>query len=98
MFSLSLRLPNWIGSTANQSYPFLKYGQLTKHLNWEIEAGYSGWGNLFSLRLNLDTKGSNHARIGFDITLLGLMFSANIHDIRHWDYENNQWEEYNESN
>lgn len=38
----------------------------------------------------------DHAGLNFDVTLFGVSFAASLYDVRHWDYENDCWETYND--
>jgi DNA-binding helix-hairpin-helix protein with protein kinase domain len=65
-----------------------------KAFEWQTD--YFGWSNLFGLGLDLIPTGSDHAEVGFSLTILGFMVEAKIYDSRHWDSENNTWEAYDE--
>jgi hypothetical protein len=66
--------------------------------NKSVEVQFSRWEayNIFEFSVNTIWFGEDHGGIGFDIEVLGYMFAAKIYDIRHWDYENHCWEEYEE--
>jgi len=66
--------------------------------NKSVEVQFSRWEayNIFEFSFDTIWFGQDHGGIGFDIEVLGYYFSAKIYDIRHWDYENHCWEEYEE--
>lgn len=45
-----------------------------------------------NFRLNVSTKG-DHAGVDFSWQVWYLMFCVNLYDNRHWDDENDRWEE-----
>lgn len=55
-----------------------------------------GWTSLLDVHLDLIPTGSDHAGMGFSITVLGFMVDAKIYDSRHWDHDANTWEKYEE--
>jgi len=63
--------------------------------SWEIEAFRGRLGNLLSFGLNFSTKG-DHAGLHVEFCVLGFEVQASFNDNRHWDYENNTWEKYDE--
>lgn len=38
----------------------------------------------------------DHAGIHVDVTLFGVSFAATLYDIRHWDYEKDRWESFDD--
>lgn len=56
----------------------------------EIEAYYSSFSHLIDLHLSYSTK-CDHAGVSFFITLLGLTLSIEFYDTRHWNCDNNIW-------
>jgi len=50
--------------------------------------------NLLSLDFNW-TLSQSHAGIFLELGILGYNILLNLYDKRHWDYENNRWEEHN---
>lgn len=73
---------------------FCKSGLLTQHKAWEFN-GYKTH-HLINSGFNLTTKG-DHAGIQFELGVFGYSIEFQIYDTRHWDYENNQWENYEKS-
>ena len=69
---------------------------LTANKAFEWQTDYFGWTNLLSISLDLIPTGSDHASMGFEITLLGFMVSAKIYDSRHWDDDAGNWEKYDD--
>lgn len=50
--------------------------------------------DLFNLEVQR-TYNQDHAGWRVEIKILGLDIYYTYHDIRHWDYDNDKWEEYN---
>jgi hypothetical protein len=100
MISFSIRMPNWIGARGDfitgalKWFSFSDSGRLGKHKAWEVQTDYWGWGRLFELEIDVDWAGSDHAGPRFSLTLLGFMVAAQMYDTRHWDEDNNRWEEH----
>lgn len=60
------------------------------------------FGNIFLFNIDIfglfrfniyKNKEQDHAGFGININILGLDFDFNNKDIRHWDYDNDKWEE-----
>jgi hypothetical protein len=67
------------------------YRPLTKNKSLELEILYSNY-FLFKLELDMSFTGKDHAGIRFEICLLGLEFTLNFYDNRHWDCDADAWE------
>jgi len=70
--------------------------QLTEHKAIEIEGlhySIKDTCNYFDIRLAWTTR-TDHAGFRFHFDLLGFTFSFEIYDIRHWDYDNGRYVEY----
>lgn len=52
--------------------------------------------DLLQIRLDLRWWGEDHAGPKLEIDLWKFFFSISLYDHRHWDYENNCWEVYDE--
>lgn len=48
---------------------------------------------LFEFELNTNFTGRDHAGIMFSVGVWKYDFIFNLYDTRHWDYENDCWEE-----
>ena len=68
---------------------------VTKHTAVELEH-YFHSGTLFELLFSYSTRG-DHAGLNISFCLLGYAVGFITYDIRHWDYENNCWEENEQS-
>jgi hypothetical protein len=70
---------------------------LTKNKSFSIQL--TKWKAHKILDFSLDTHltGQHHAGIEFQIELIGLFLDIKFYDNRHWDYENNTWEVYEEN-
>lgn len=85
-------LPQW----KDNNDIFFRHGSFgwwpKKH--WEIQVAYWGLHRIFEFTLDLRFRGSHHAGPRFEIGVFGLWLAVTMHDERHWDYDNNCWEEY----
>lgn len=70
-------------------------GTISKNKHWEFEIYYTSYA-LFTIELSTHFKGRDHAGPIIGINILGLEIDFGIYDNRHWDYDNNCWEEYDE--
>lgn len=52
---------------------------------------------LIGATFDLTIYGTDHAGLNISFELWGMCFNFNFYDVRHWDYDNNKWEEYNET-
>ena len=75
---------------------FDKHLSITENKHLETELTWFGWSTLFELIIDLTWMGYDHAGPKIEITLLGLFFSINLYDTRHWNYEKNRWYLYGE--
>lgn len=70
---------------------FCNFFRVSKNKTLEFQAGtWSNW-SYFQFQLTWSRK-TDHAGFLFYIELFGLNFNFEIHDNRHWDYENDCWE------
>lgn len=51
--------------------------------------------NLIGASFNWDWK-RDHAGIHIDTTLFGWTFAVTLYDVRHWNYDKDDWETYDE--
>jgi len=68
-------------------------GSLSKHKRWEFQVMKTNTIVEMSIHLNIHC---DHAGLNIDVGLLGYSANLIIHDTRHWDYEFNKWEVFNE--
>lgn len=71
------------------------HGRITQNKAWELEHTY--YSDLlvdfdFSIKQRQD-----HAGINLTLGIFGYGVSARIYDTRHWDYETDSWQVYNNS-
>jgi len=64
--------------------------------NKVIEVECIKWSCLVTLTVNISWRGSDHAGPSIELGLLGYEVHIKIYDTRHWNYENNNWEVYEE--
>ena len=67
----------------------------TPHKNKFVELEVYKDSSIVSINFNATTRQS-HAGIDFEIGLLGYCFHFNLHDSRHWNYEEGRWMYYTE--
>jgi hypothetical protein len=72
---------------------FDKNWAITKNKSLETQLAWIGWATLFEITIGISWRGRDHAGPLFEIILLGLFFSIQLYDKRHWDNEHNCWEE-----
>ena len=87
-FSIKSFKPNdWFVSFYNYDFG------LSKNKRFEAEFVYDAYHNFF---LSLDTsfRGKDHAGPRLEIGLFGYNSSFAIYDVRHWDYKNNTWKNF----
>lgn len=63
----------------------------TKAINFQISRFEPYY--LFDISLNLLLDGHDHAGPELNIEIFGYAFILQLYDTRHWDYENERWEE-----
>jgi len=67
---------------------YYRNGFLTEHKAIEIQLMETNY--IFEVALDITTQ-QDHAGFTLDLSLLGYSLNINIHDIRHWDYEQGKW-------
>jgi hypothetical protein len=100
--NISLSNPWFRASPKDESQPtkvnsdyrnlWLKHGRISKYKYWEAELILDKR-TLLKFEFSLSFRGRDHAGIEIGMTLLGYDLASRIYDIRHWDYQNDQWEE-----
>jgi hypothetical protein len=65
-----------------------------KHKYWEVQLIKSN--DLVTVDLRISHK-TDHAGVDLWLGLLGYSVNLNFYDNRHWNYETNKWEVYDES-
>lgn len=74
---------------------FCREKKLTKNKAYGIELTYNST-SLVSLELSFSWRGHDHAGPSIELGLFGWCIHLHIYDTRHWNYEKNCWESYNE--
>lgn len=96
-FRFSLSLPyGWAKDHTVKWFSTYAHKNLSENKSFEWQTDYFHWTNLFSFELDLIPTGSDHASVGFSLTLFGFMVDCKIYDSRHWDHDTNTWEKYDE--
>jgi hypothetical protein len=96
-FRLNLTLPHgWAKNRPMKWFSTYAHRNISENKSFEWQTDYFGWNELFSFNLDLIPTGSDHASVGFSLTLLGFMVDCKIYDSRHWDHDTNSWEKYDE--
>lgn len=67
--------------------------KLSNHKFFEIET-FVDSEHILEFQMDLRLNGRDHAGPSITLTLFSLGVSARIYDHRHWDYENNCWEDH----
>jgi hypothetical protein len=60
---------------------------------FEFQVYYSS-DTILALLVSAEMSGVDHAGVRIEITLFGLSVLFHLYDIRHWDYDNKRWCEY----
>ena len=68
------------------------HGRITKHKAWELEHTFYD-GMIIDCDFKFSTKG-DHAGLSIMLGLLVYGVHFTVYDTRHWDYENNCWQVY----
>jgi hypothetical protein len=93
MIDLVVRLSNpWSDRFKNLGHISGKF--FTKNKVWELEH-YFHAGSFLELECSFTTR-QDHAGFRASFVLLGYGIGLTIYDIRHWDYEKDYWEIYDE--
>ena len=69
--------------------------EISKNKYLEISSCCDYPHNYFDLEISWNKK-QDHAGFNFMLNILKFSFEFNIVDTRHWDYDNDCWEEYPE--
>lgn len=72
------------------------HGSVTKNKAWELQTYRSNTVAEFEFRFSLGRE--DHAGLTIGLGLFSWTAQFSLRDVRHWDYENNCWVEYEESN
>ncbi len=94
---LSVSGKNEFGGTKTQHDFFCyepSFPVLPPHKFFTVQLSWSNYWDLIDVTFDLDFKGQDHAGLRIDLKVLGLFFVFNIYDHRHWDYDNDCWEEH----
>ncbi len=68
------------------------HGKIFKNKTWELEHTFYD-GLLVDCEFKFTTK-EDHAGLNIMLGVLGYAVHFSIYDTRHWDYENDCWQEY----
>jgi hypothetical protein len=71
---------------------FSKEKKISDNKSFEIEMFWFS-DELFRFAIDIKFGGDDHAGPELELNILGLTFAMKIYDHRHWNYENNSWEE-----
>lgn len=96
MIALSINIRNAFYPKSNFKNLFCWSKRITTNKAVEVEVCRY---NFFWLTLSIETyfSGGDHAGPELEFGLFGYSVSLKMYDIRHWDYENQTWEKYDES-
>lgn len=90
-FTFSIQSPFKPIRKASKTY-FLTDRRVSKNKSLSIEFTRLGECNdLFDITLDLRWFGIDHAGPRFELWIGRYMFSINLHDHRHWDYDKHTW-------
>lgn len=63
---------------------------------WEIEGQNFGWGDLLAFEFTWNRK-CDHAGVSLKLGLFGYQIEGRFYDTRHWDYDTNDYQVYDEA-
>jgi hypothetical protein len=69
---------------------YYRNGFVTKHKGVELQLMETNY--ILEFEFSFTTR-TDHAGINLDLSLFGYTLNLNMHDIRHWDHQNNTWKE-----
>lgn len=90
MIDFNFAISNPFSNTSSHIF-FVKHGKINKNKSWELES-YRFPKILFSFNIDISFRQS-HSGFGFSFGLFGYCIIFVLYDNRHWNYENNCWEE-----
>lgn len=102
MISCGFKIGNPWHKTNNSFGPkrswfhYWKNIKLSKNKNLEIQLDRFGLNEFFNISLSLEWNGHDHAGPEVCVSIFGYFMEIKIYDKRHWDYETNTWEAYNQ--
>lgn len=96
LFSLPQKTRGFYESGDKRWFNGHKYGRITEWKGWELQWDHWGWHKILDLEVRFSLKGEDHAGLYLEFGLLGYSIMFSVYDSRHWDYENNTWEVYDE--
>lgn len=74
---------------------YCKSGLFSKNKAYEFEIIKHSY-DFLSIHFSTAVKGVDHAGPRIELALFGYSISFKIYDTRHWDYDKNDWETYND--
>jgi hypothetical protein len=76
---------------------FYKDWSFTSNKSVELQISKFTPHELVNCSVDLHWWGNDHAGPELDLNFLGYMFNFKIYDHRHWNYEENRWETYEDT-
>lgn len=67
--------------------------KLSTNKSFETQLSYFGLDTLFEFDIEIIFSGADHAGPNLTFIIFGLFFSIQIYDHRHWDHDNNTWQD-----
>ena len=65
---------------------------IAAHKYFELQFSQFGLDQLIEFDLDLNWRGHDHAGPRLELSLFGYFFAVKIYDNRHWNYDENRWE------
>lgn len=96
LFSLPSKRRGFYATDGKPWYAFHNYGKLSEWKGWEVQIDHWGWSHILDIEISFSLVGEDHAGLHLGFGLFGYTIYFDINDSRHWDYENNCWEKYDE--
>jgi hypothetical protein len=101
MITFNFKISNpWSKSWATTNNFLLTDYRISRYKRLELQVSHwSNLGEIVSIHLDTDGLGwssmHDHAGPSFDLTILWFYVSVKLYDNRHWNYDNNRWEDWN---
>ena len=90
---LHIQFQNPFGSDADFKNLWFNTWHVGKHKALELQFVVDA-ANIFELDIDVNFRGQDHAGPRFELNLFGWIMILHLYDTRHWNYETNNWEIY----
>lgn len=92
MLYFNFKITNPFRAEVSRSY-FCIFKSLTKNKHIEVESTYHSQ-TLFQFEVDVSFIGKDHAGVSLDLTIFHRNLRVVFYDSRHWNYDTQTWEIY----